>query len=93
LLLQANAVNQSFWRAVRRAGLVNFRFHDLRHTFATRLAEAGVDAFTLAVLLGHRTLEMTRRYTHPSDDSKRRAIVLLENYNFSQESVKIEMEL
>jgi integrase len=49
------------------------------HTFATRLAESGIDAFTIAALLGHKTTLMTARYTHPSDDHKRRAIEELAN--------------
>jgi integrase len=62
-----------FSRLARRAKIVDFHFHDLRHTFATRLAPF-TDAFTLAALLGHKTLAMTARYTHPTNDSKRRAI-------------------
>jgi site-specific recombinase XerD len=52
----------------------------LRHTFATRLAESGVDAFTIAALLGHKTLAMTQWYTHPIDDHKRKAIEALGKY-------------
>src|SRR5262249_2511722 len=70
----------SFRFLVRRSQIVNLRFHDLRHTFATRLAEAGVDAFTIAALLGHKTLSMTARYTHPSDAHKRKAVEALGNF-------------
>lgn len=75
------AITLTFTRLAHRSGLMGFRFHDLRHTFATRLAEAGTDAFTLAALLGHRTIAMTARYTHPTDDGKRRAIAALSRYN------------
>lgn len=42
-----------------------FRLYDLRHTWATRAAEAGVDLVTLAALLGHSKIVMVMRYAHP----------------------------
>jgi len=45
-------IKTAFTSAVREAGLEDSRFHDLRHTFATRLNEAGVDPFTIRDLLG-----------------------------------------
>lgn len=56
----------AFRRAVRRAGLVDFHFHDLRHTWASHAAMRGADVQTLAAVLGHKTLRMTQRYTHLS---------------------------
>jgi hypothetical protein len=56
------------------AGLVGFHFHDLRHTAATRMADAGADPFTLAAILGHSDIRMTARYTHATDEAKRRAV-------------------
>jgi len=53
-----------FEQAVRLAGLRNFRWHDLRHSFASRLAMAGVPLHTIAELLGHKTLGMVMRYAH-----------------------------
>jgi integrase len=70
----------TFRRLASVAGLSNFHFHDLRHSFATRLAPH-TDAFTLAALLGHKTLAMTARYTHPTDEGKRRAIAILGREN------------
>ncbi len=55
---------KSFRAAAKRAGLEDFNFHDLRHTFASWRAMAGVDLRTLAELLGHRTLKMVMRYSH-----------------------------
>ena len=71
-------VKKEFKTARENAGIENFRFHDLRHTTATRLAENCVDAFTIAEILGHTDLRMTKRCTHSSDKSKRRAIEGLE---------------
>jgi integrase len=53
------------WRAVRKAAcLRNFNFHDLRHHFASRLVQAGVDLNTVRELLGHADLKMVLRYAH-----------------------------
>jgi len=71
-------VKKGFKTARENAGIENFRFHDLRHTTATRLAENGIDAFTIAEILGHSDLRMTKRYTHSTSKSKRNAIDSLE---------------
>ena len=60
--------------ALREAEIQDFRFHDLRHSAATRLADAGADAFTIAAILGHSTIQMSARYTHATDERKRRAV-------------------
>lgn len=62
-------VNRSFRSAVRRAKLAPVRFHDLRHTFATRLAQRDVDLYRIQRLLGHTTPAMTQRYAHHSTSS------------------------
>lgn len=60
--------------AVREAGIPNFRFHDLRHTFATRVAAGNTDPFTLASILGHSTIQMSARYAHGTEEGARRAV-------------------
>jgi integrase len=66
-------------RAVRRAGISPaFRMYDLRHTFATRAAQAGVPIPVLAAILGHSDVRMTMRYIHPQEDAMRAAIAKLE---------------
>ena len=55
-------------------------FHDLRHTFASRLREAGVDAITRRDLLGHSTVQMSDDYTHSSAESRLRAVQSIADY-------------
>ncbi|TRZ95289.1 hypothetical protein D4R78_04120 [bacterium] len=62
---------------VKKSDIVNFRFHDLRHTFASQLVVFGVDLNTARELLGHKTLAMTLRYAHLSQDHKKRAVDVL----------------
>ncbi len=61
-------------RAFRAAQIEDFRFHDLRHTFASRLAMEGVDLMTIRELMGHKTMAMTLRYSHLSPGHRRTAI-------------------
>ena len=63
-----------FDKAKKEAGIRDFRFHDLRHTAATRMADGGADAFALAEIFGWSDVRMALRYTHATDESKRRAV-------------------
>lgn len=72
------SVRSAFEYAVKQAGLIDFHFHDLRHTFASRLVMAGVDIRTVQELMGHKTIAMTLRYAHLSPDHKRKAMAALE---------------
>jgi len=72
-------VKSAFNAACRRAGIKDFRFHDLRHTFASHLVMAGVDLTTIKELLGHKTLTMTLRYAHLSPSHKVKAVALLDS--------------
>jgi integrase len=78
-------VGVAFSRACRRAGVADFRFHDLRHTFASCLVQRGVDLYRVQRLLGHRDGRMTQRYAHLAPENLRSAVeVQDENYhNFS----------
>ncbi len=58
-------IENRFWKKyIKQAGIENFRWHDLRHTFASRLVMAGVDIYTVARLLRHSSVEVTKRYAH-----------------------------
>ncbi len=73
-----------FCRAMQKAGIKDFRWHDFRHTFATRLAQAGVDLYKVSKLLGHKDIKMTQRYAHHCPDSLRDGVEILEtDYNLT----------
>ena len=61
----ANALKLGFERAVKRAGLEDFHFHDLRHEATSRLAERLPNLIELAAVTGHKDLRMLKRYYHP----------------------------
>ena len=59
---------RSAWEfAIKKAEIKNFRFHDLRHSCASYLAMNGSSLVEIAAVLGHKTLQVTKRYTHLSD--------------------------
>lgn len=57
-------LDHRFRKAIRSAGIVDFRIHDLRHTFASWLVSEGVDLIKVRDLLGHTSITMTERYAH-----------------------------
>ena len=61
--------------AVRKAEIENFRYHDLRHSAASYMVRSGLDLRLVAEILGHRTLQMTMRYSHLQKDHLRQAMI------------------
>lgn len=76
--INSGNLRRSFYNALERAEITDFRFHDLRHTFATRLAQAGVDLYKIAKLLGHKDIKMTQRYSHHYPESLRDGVEVLD---------------
>lgn len=79
--LHLEVVNTTSWRkALKRAGITNFRWHDLRHTWASWLVQRRVPLFVLQELGGWQSAEMVRRYAHlsPSVNARYAAEIDLE---------------
>ncbi|HEY6412091.1 MAG TPA: site-specific integrase [Edaphobacter sp.] len=67
-----------FQAAVEQAGIQNFTWHCLRHSFCSRLAQKGASIFQIADLAGHKDLKMTKRYSHLRPSDHRTAVEMLD---------------
>src|SRR6476659_3069609 len=83
-------VNNAHTTALKNSKVRTFRLYDLRHTWATRAAEAGMDMPTLASLLGHSKLNMVIRYVHPQERHQVEAVRRLEATNAAKEIAEFE---
>ena len=73
-------MKKGFVSAYRDAGIVNFTFHDLRHTWSSRAAEMGVPEHVRRDILGHSSSSMTGDYTHASPEEMERAMEAVADY-------------
>lgn len=67
-------IKHAFASVCSEVGLEDFHWHDLRHTFASRLAESGASANEIQRLLGHSDIRMSARYIHASDARLKSAV-------------------
>jgi integrase len=70
-------VRKSFATLLETAGIEKFRWHDMRHSFASQLVMAGVDLNTVRELMGHADMKMTLRYAHLAPNIKSKAVNLI----------------
>jgi integrase len=84
-----HTLRSAFEDALKRAKIQGFRFHDLRHTFASRLAQMGTDPYAIQKLMGHKTFTTTQGYAHHYSESLKKAMEALDT--FRSERLKQEL--
>ena len=83
-------VHGAHHRALKASQVEPFRLYDLRHTWATRAAECGIDPVTLAAMLGHSRIQMVLRYAHPTQIHQTSAMERMEAHVASQAKKELE---
>ncbi|MBA3071311.1 MAG: site-specific integrase [Nitrospirae bacterium] len=88
--IRARNLLREFYNARTKAAkktpeITNFRWHDMRHTFTTRLVQAGEDIGRVGELSGHKDLKVTRRYAHHNPESLRNSVKILDNLRRGKE--------
>lgn len=78
---RVKALDWLFRKAVKLAGIEDFRIHDLRHTFASWLVSEGVELLKVRDLLGHTSIKMTERYAHLMPDRLHDAVQVLDMFS------------
>jgi len=71
-------IKKSFTTALKKSHILDFHFHDLRHTFASWLIMGGIDLTTVKDLLGHKDIKITLRYSHLAASHISNAVKVLE---------------
>jgi integrase len=83
-MIDTGKLKKVFIKTVKDAGIENFRFHDLRHSFATRLVQNGVDLYKVSKLLGHADVSTTQRYAHHYPESLRDGVEVLDKLSVKE---------
>ncbi len=76
--ISIRSVRCAYDKTLEKTGITNFHFHDLRHTFATRLVQNGADLYKVQKLLDHKSITMTQRYAHHYPESLRSSVEILD---------------
>jgi site-specific recombinase XerD len=84
--------NTGLIRQHEEAGLRDFTWYCLRHMFASRLAMAGVDLLTISELMGHKTIQMTKRYAHLAPAHNQAAVDRLVSFQSPREAEPVPAE-
>ena len=82
-------VKKAFKTACKNAEIKDLRFHDLRHTSATKMIESGTDLVTVSKILGHSTIQMTMRYINPDEETMKNAVDKLADF-YEQTRQKVD---
>lgn len=85
---QPKDIRKQWEKAVKKAALENFRFHDLRHTAASYLAMNGASLLEIADILGHKTLSMVKRYSHLTEGHTAGVIERMAAHHFPEQQVE-----
>ena len=85
VMINPHVLRTSFYTVLEKVGVENLWLHDLRRTFGTRLAQAGVGLYKVSKLLSHKDIKTTQqRYAHHCPDSLRNGVEILESdYNLT----------
>jgi integrase len=82
------SVDQLFAAAVRKSGIRHIRFHDLRHTFGSRLVEREANLYKLSRVMGHASILTTQRYLHLSDADTAQVVEVLNSPRLPTKSTR-----
>ena len=93
ICMEPRTLTVHYKRILRAAGISSYKYHALRHTFATRCVEQGIDVKTLSEIMGHSSVKITMdRYVHPSMDYKKKQIGRLKLNPQSNKTKKLEKQ-
>ncbi len=87
--LESGHLRRSFRLALKKAGIMDFHFRDLRHTFATQLVQAGVELDKVQRLLGHTSPIITQRDAHHYPESLRDGVEILDRSRSVSQSITV----